>query len=118
MQTALQITFRHLPPSPALETQVRSSIDELETFFDGIVSCRVSIDAPHHHQHQGGLYRIGIDIGVPGDRIVVGRSPDEHSAHEDAHVALRDAFRAARRQLEDYVRRLRGDYATFANRTT
>lgn len=108
MQTPLQITFHQMGPSPALEDLVRQWVDELETFFDGLISCRVFIEAPHHHHHQGRLYRVRIELGVPGDRLVVGRSPDEHGAHEDAQVALRDAFKAARRELEDYVRRLRG----------
>lgn len=43
-----------------------------------------------------------IDIGVPGSEIVVNRD-----RHEDIYVALRDAFDAARRQLDDYSRRLR-----------
>lgn len=109
MQIPLQITFHQLEPSPALEADVRKWVDELEKFFDRIVSCRVLIEAPHRHRHQGRLYRVRIEIGVPGDRIVVRRSPDEHAAHFDAYVAVRDAFREARRQLEDYVRRLRGD---------
>ena len=114
MQTPLQITLRGIPPTPTLEARVREWVDELETFFDGIVSCRVSIEAPHRHHHQGRLYRVRIEIGVPGERIVVGRSPDEHAAHADPYVALRDTFRAARRQLEDYVRRLRGDVKSHA----
>ncbi len=109
MQTALQITFHQMAPIPAIEDDVRGWVDELETFFDRMVSCRVRIDAPHHHQRQGRLYHVGIEIGVPGDRLVVNRSPDEHAAHEDAGVAVRDAFKAARRELEDYVRRMRGD---------
>ena len=107
MQTPLQITFHQLPPSPALEADVRARVDELATFFDRIVSCRVLIEAPHNHHHQGQLYRVRIELGVPGERIVVGRSPDEDGAHGDPYVAVRDAFRAARRQLEDHVRRLR-----------
>jgi cold shock CspA family protein/ribosome-associated translation inhibitor RaiA len=109
MQTSLQISFHQVPPSPALEDDVRRWVDELETFFDRMISCRVLIEAPHHHQHQGGLYRVRIEIGVPGDQLVVTRSPDEHAAHEDAHVAVRDAFREARRELEDYARRMRHD---------
>jgi cold shock CspA family protein len=95
-----------------MEAQIRSWVDELEGVFDGIVSCRVSVEAPHRHHHHGQHYRVRIDLGVPGDHIVVARSPDENGAHEDAHVALRDAFRASRRQLEDYVRRLRRDVKT------
>ena len=108
MQLPLQITFHQLPPSPALEADVRRSVDELEKFFDRIISCRVSIEAPHRHHHLGRLYRVCVEIGVPGEHIVVRRSPDEHAAHFDPHVAVRDAFREARRQLEDYARRMRG----------
>ena len=81
-----------------------------------IVSCRVLIEAPHRHHQQGRLYRVRIEIGVPGEHIVVGRSPDEDSAHADPHVAVRDAFRAAKRQLEDHVGRLRPDAADTASR--
>ena len=114
MQTPLQITFHQLPPSPALEADVRQRVDELATFFDRIVSCSVLIEAPHHHHHQGRLYRVRIEIGVPGEHIVVGRSPDEDGAHADPHVAVRDAFRAARRQLEEHVGRLRADARSHA----
>ena len=93
METSLQINFHQMPPSPAIEDDVRRWVDELETFFHRMVSCRVLMEAPHHHQHQGGLYRVRIEIGVPGDVLVVTRSPDEHAADEDAHLAVRDAFR-------------------------
>ena len=114
MQTPLQITFHQLPPSPALEADVRQRVDALATFFGRIVSCRVLIEAPHHHHQQGRHYRVRIEIGVPGEQIVVGRSPDEHAAHADPYVAVRDAFRAARRQLEDHVSRLRPDAKSHA----
>jgi cold shock CspA family protein/ribosome-associated translation inhibitor RaiA len=109
MQTPLRVTFHQLPPSAALEARVRAHVDGLETIFDRIVTCRVSIEAPSRHHHHGSLYRVHIEIGVPGRQIVVGRSPDEHAAHTDPYVAVNDAFRAAHRRLEDYVRRLRGD---------
>jgi ribosome-associated translation inhibitor RaiA len=113
MQTLPQITFHQIPPSEALEAQVRDRIADLERLFDGIVSCRVSIDGPHRH-HQGGLFRVLIELGVPGHRIVVGRSSDDTAAHADAHVAVRDSFRAAHRQLDDYVRRRHGDVKSHA----
>jgi len=114
MQTPLQITFHQLPPSPALEADVRKRVDELQTFFDRMTSCRVLIEAPHHHHHQGRLYWVRIEIGVPGAHVVVGRSPDENGAHADPYVAVRDAFRAARRQLEDHAARLRPDAKSHA----
>jgi ribosome-associated translation inhibitor RaiA len=109
MQTPLQITFHQMEPSPALEADVRSWVADLETFFSRIVSCRVRVEAPHHHHHQGNRYKVLIDIHVPGSHIVIGRSPEQNGAHEDAYVAVRDAFRAARRSLEDWSRRRRGE---------
>jgi ribosome-associated translation inhibitor RaiA len=114
MKTPLQITFHQLPPSPALEADIRGRVDDLESLFDGIVSCRIAVESPHRHHHQGQLYRVRIELSVPGDHIVVGRSPDEHAAHADPYVAVRDAFRATRRRLEAYVRRLRGDVKVHA----
>jgi len=105
----LQITFHQLPVSAALETDIRQLAADLEGVYPGIVSCRIRVEAPHRHQSQGRLYKIAIELGVPGDRLMVNRAPDEHTAHEDVYVAVRDAFRAARRQLEDYARRRRGD---------
>ena len=109
MQTPLQITFHQLPPNPALEADVRKWVDDLASVFDRIVSCRVLIEAPHRHHQQGRHYRVRIEIGVPGEHIVAGRSPDEDDAHTDPYVTVRDAFRAARRQLEDHVGHLRPD---------
>jgi ribosome-associated translation inhibitor RaiA len=116
MQTPLQITFRHFPPSPALESDLRSRVADLERVFDRITSCRVLVEAPHHHQQQGQVFRVRIEIAVPGEQLVVGRSPDGHAAHEDPYVAARDAFRAAHRQLEDYARRRRGEVKTHVPR--
>jgi ribosome-associated translation inhibitor RaiA len=115
MQTPLRITFHQLPSSAALEARVQKSVDELESLFDRIVSCHVTIEAPQEHRHKGGLYRVRIEIGVPGARIVVGRSPDEDDAHADAYVALHDAFRAARRRLDDHAKQL-NDMKAHASR--
>jgi cold shock CspA family protein len=41
--------------------------------------------------------------------VFVGRSRPLNRAHEDVYVAILDAFNAAGRQLEDHIRRLRGD---------
>lgn len=108
MQIPLKITFRHMDPSEALEAKIREKMEHLETFSEHITSCRVTIDQEHKRQHQGNLFSVKIDITLPGNEIVVTRHPDEHHAHEDVYVALRDTFDSARRKLEDYVRKIRG----------
>ena len=108
MQLPLQITFRHMDPSPALEARIRERAEELDQFFDRITSCRVVVECENKRHQQGKLFEIRVDLTVPGREIVVGRDPGENHAHEDAHVAVRDAFDAARRQLEDHARHGRG----------
>jgi ribosome-associated translation inhibitor RaiA len=92
-----------------VEAKVRERVEELEQFYSGIISCHVMIEAPSRRHRQGGLYHIRVDLKVPGREIVVKRDPSEHHVHEDIHVAVRDCFDAARRQLEDHARRQRED---------
>ena len=112
MQIPLQITFHDLPPSPALDDEVRRRVDELGHTFDRSVSCRVLIDAPHRHHQQGRRYRVRVDLAVPGRTIVAARSPEEDASHEDVRVAVRDAFDAVERRLADFVQRRRGEVKT------
>lgn len=108
MQIPLEIRFQNMEPSDAIEQAVRERAAKLEQFADDIVSCRVSVEAPHKHHHQGKLFSVTVDVRMPGGEAVASRDPAAHHAHEDVYVSLRDAFRAVRRQLQDYVREQRG----------
>ncbi len=108
MQLPLQIAFHNLEKSAEVEKIIRDKAGKLDSFCDHIMGCRVVVEAPHHHHLQGNLYQIRIDLTVPGEEIVVNREPPQHTASQDLEVAIRDAFDAAGRQLEDYVRRRRG----------
>lgn len=105
MKLPLQIAYRGMDSSPAIEAHVRRAAEELDQFFDRITSCRVVIEAPHRHSHKGKIFHVRVDLTAPGAELVAGRDPAEHHAHEDLHVAIRDAFKAARRQLQDHDRR-------------
>jgi putative sigma-54 modulation protein len=109
MEVPVHIMFVQMVATAVLEADIHEKVDALQTLCDRITSCRISIEAPSRHHHKGGHFRVRIDIHVPGDQLVVGRTPDQHSAHEDAHVALREAFRAMRGKLEEYVQRQRGE---------
>lgn len=112
MQIPLQITFRGMDPSDAIANQIRDKARRLERFHGRITSCRVVVDAPHRHHYKGVVYRVNVDLSVPGGEIVASRERGLDHAHEDVHVAIRDAFAAAIRQLEDHSRRKRGDVKT------
>ncbi len=98
------ITFRNMPPSEAVERSIRNHMESLARFDDWIVRCRVVVEARHPKHQQGTFFHVRIGITVPGGGIVVGQDAALGDAHEDVHVALRDAFVAVRRQLEELER--------------
>jgi ribosomal subunit interface protein len=112
MQQPLQITFRDIPQSDAVEAAIREKAEKLDQFFDKIMTCRVMVEAPHGHKHKGHLYHVRVDLTVPGTELIASRSPADHQAHEDIYVAIRDAFDAAKRQLQEYKRKLKGNVKT------
>ncbi len=107
MKQPLQITFRDISHSDAVEAYIREKAAKLDQFYDHIMACRVVLEVPHGHHHKGKLYYVRVDLTVPDGELVASRAPKEHHAHEDAYVAIRDAFDAARRQLQDYARKQR-----------
>ena len=96
MQIPLQVTIRDVPHSEAVDAHVREKAAKLEEFSGHIISCRVVVEMPHKHTHQGRQFNVRIDIGVPGSEIVANR---DHN--EDVYIAIRDALAPAQRQLED-----------------
>ena len=107
MQLPLQIAFRNIPHSEAVERAIKKHVESLDRFCARIMKCRVVVEAPHHRHHQGNLFHLRIDVTVPGDEIVVSREPAMHHTHEDVYVVIRDAFDGVRRRIEDYERRRR-----------
>jgi ribosome-associated translation inhibitor RaiA len=119
----VQTTFRNMDASAAVAARVQEEAKKLDKYFDRITSCRVIVEAPHRHHRRGEPFHIRIELGVPGKELVVTHEPTlEHEEqaewhkhlevagpHKDVYVAIRDAFKAMRRQLQDYVRCLRHD---------
>lgn len=107
MKVPLQVTFRDMPSSDAVDMRIREKAEKLSRYYDRIMACRVVVEMPQRHKHQGKLHRVRIDLTVPGAELVA-----NHTQDEDVYVAIRDAFTAITRQLEDYARRQRGDVKT------
>jgi ribosomal subunit interface protein len=104
MEVPVQIVVRNASISDVAKDNIRSKAEKLSSFYSPIIKCRVVVEAPHRHKQKGLLYNVRIDITVPGGELVVKREPNE-----DVYVAIRDAFDAARRQLQAYARRQRRD---------
>lgn len=104
MEIPLQITYRNIELSEAIESEIRKHAEKLDKFYGRITRCKVVVESPHRRSHQGMRFNVQIVMTVPGAELVVKRNPNE-----DLYVAIRDSFNAARRQLEDYSKRQRGD---------
>lgn len=100
MAIPLQITFRGLPQSDAIEAKIMKHAEKLERFQERISRCKVVVDAPHRHHVQGNVYSVKVDLRLPQGELVVSRESAADPSHENLHVAIRDAFTALARQLE------------------
>lgn len=98
----LEIIVRDVPRTERLEQRIHDKVAKLAGLQPRITSLRVTVESPAHHRHQKGTpYRVKLEIGVPGTEIVVTHESEEDHEHDDLSVALRDAFDAARRQLQE-----------------
>ena len=127
----VQISVRNMAVSPALEEEIRSRAAWLDSFYPGIVGCRVVLEIPHRHRRHGRSLHVRIELSLPGEDVIVNHEPtpdisarsgsrksDElDGPHKDAYVAIHEAFDVARRRLEDMARRQRGDVKTRAAAT-
>lgn len=114
MRAAFELSFRNMEPSAAVEQRVRKLAAKLENLCDDLMSCRVVVEAPHRHHRRGNLYHVRVDVTVPGEELVASRDPAKRHRREDVYAAVRDAFDAARRQLEEYKDRQRAGSASAA----
>ena len=128
MSVIPKISYHNVPASPALERLIQSEASKLERFFERIVSCRVLVELTNSSQLRGSPYHVRIELGVPGEQLVVNHSADvrpaapsadservevrkamEHEPeHKDPQLAVRDAFHKLERRLVDYARRKSG----------
>ena len=110
----IDIVFRSMDPSPAVEDYVRTWARRLERSFAELERCAVVFDLPHRRHRQGKIFHVNVHLTVPDRAIAITRDPDLDHGHEDVYLAIGDAFRAARRSLHDYARVRRGDVKLHA----
>lgn len=111
MQVPLQINFQNMDPSEAMESRVRDCVARIEKLTDSIISCRVTLEAPHKQPHRSHV-AISLNISVPGKDIIVKREQRRHETRSDAYQVIRVAFDIAARQLEEHLRISRRDVKT------
>lgn len=100
------ITFRGMDRSEALEGLIRDKAVKLAALHDKIDRFTVLIEEPHRKHSRGNHFHVRVTIHIPGDEIVAARDTPT-GENEDAFFAVTHAFETARRQLEDWLHRVR-----------
>ena len=98
-----RIVARRIEISGSIRRKIEKRIDKLDEFYDRIKDCVVTVEGPGTH-HKKGMNSVHVAISVPRRRIVA-----NHGGDVSLEIAVREAFGAVDRQLEDYARKLRGD---------
>jgi ribosome-associated translation inhibitor RaiA len=112
MQKPLEINFNNLDASPAVEADIRERVAKLEKIYERLVHCRVAVNLKHHQQKTDNVFDVRIELVVPGEELVVSHDANhvkQHYVSPNIRTSVRDAFKAAERQLKDFKERQRGD---------
>jgi ribosome-associated translation inhibitor RaiA len=107
MTLPVQISFKGMESSDALSTLIREQAERLGRVYERIERVEVTVDAPPGNHRHGRPFHVRIRVHVPGNDVIVDRDPTADDSHDDAQVAVRDAFDAARRRLDTHAERLR-----------
>ncbi len=110
MQTPVEIDFQGMTATPRIQAAIDAQVARLEERFGRATACRVVLKVPSDRHQTGGLYEVNIRLALPDGREVnVARTPTADERHSDLDFALNDAFKRARRRLQDHVRRLQNN---------
>lgn len=109
METPVRIDFQGATLNPHVQQSVATHIAALEKRFGRITACRVAVSAPSGHHRTSGQYEVTVHLALPGGREVnIDRTVKADERFADPAFAVNDAFKRARRRLQDEVRRMRG----------
>lgn len=101
MKQPLEITYRNVTKSDAIETLIHEKAAKLDRLHDSIISCRVSVERPQEYQKSGNQFRVRIDLRLPpGKELVTRRESGKGEMHEGLHKVITDAFHSMERQLK------------------
>jgi cold shock CspA family protein/ribosome-associated translation inhibitor RaiA len=107
MQTPVEIDFQGMSARPDIHASIEQHVAALEERCGRVTACRVVVKGPGGHHRTSGLYHVNIHLALPDGREVnVARTPPADERHADLPFAINDAFKHARRQLQDHVRRM------------
>jgi ribosome-associated translation inhibitor RaiA len=116
METPVKIGFQGSDASDALTQMINEEIEALERVFGRLTSCQVTVRAPDNH-HRTGFWSVNLRLAMPGHvDVVVDHRSDNDDRFTVPQFAINDAFRRAKRQIQDRARKMRGETKTLHRR--
>jgi hypothetical protein len=94
-----QVTFSRMLASQEARVEVHAWVERLGELTSSMTAGQVLIEAVERGRRER-HYRVRMDLTMPTGVVVVDYDHPNNRPHEDVCVAIRNAFRAARRQLE------------------
>ena len=89
----LEISFRDIEHSDAIEQNIRDKTAKLTSTFDDITGIRAVVAMPHNHSNKGKLAHVSLEIGLPGETVAI--THDKQVTVEEAEI-----FRAMSESLD------------------
>jgi len=118
MSLPVDITFRGMDSSEFVARNIREHAEKLSQIVTDLTGFRVVVEAPSQHHNHGQPFHVRLEVHIPGEDIVIDRDPGRPMpSHEDVYIAINDAFHAARRRLEEHVRKRREERRRNGNST-
>lgn len=108
MQTAPVITYRHIDPSPAVETLIDRRIAKLQRISGRLIGCEVTLEAPQKHRLNGRVFTVRVGVQRPGPDLSTARTVAQGSARDDLLLAMNRAFSAAEKRLKRHKKMMGG----------
>lgn len=109
MEIPLEVSFRGVERTHAIERLISEQAGKLEQVCDHIISVRVTVEKPQEHQRAGNPYRVRVIARVPpGHELVAARDPVERDLHDPLDKVIREAFHALGRQVKEINQRQKG----------
>jgi ribosomal subunit interface protein len=96
MTIPVQITFRNVEPSVAVEEHIIQQVQKLSQYSHQIRNAKILISLPHHHHRHGNTYHARIDLWVGGEELIVSDHHDSEDLYHTIHLSFKVAARMVR----------------------
>jgi ribosome-associated translation inhibitor RaiA len=105
MEVPLELILKNVENKAEIEAVVHEKLEKLEQVCDHVISCRVFVEQNPTHLHSKASYHVRVDVRLPPHHEIVVKRDSGRNVHENLGTVVREAFIAARRQVEVIVDR-------------